>query len=86
MSYISSKNKSFTPVEGTNIGDKVCYKNVNGNWYEGVVETKEENHQCLLAPRKKYGVVVNYGDISLIQNTKELFIYKKDVLAVVPKT
>lgn len=76
MSYISSKNKSFTPVSKINIGDKVCYKNGNGNWYKGVVVSEEDEHQCLLAPRKKKGVIVDYGDISLIQSVKDLFTYE----------
>ena len=76
MSYISSKNKAFTPVSVVSIGDSVCYKNGNGNWYKGVVKSEEGEHQCLLAPRKKNGVMVDYGDIVLIQNIKELFTYK----------
>jgi hypothetical protein len=76
MSYISSRNKTFIPVSEIKIGDKVCYKNANDNWYEGVVESEEGEHQCLLAPRKKRGVMVDYGDISLIQEIKELFTYE----------
>lgn len=73
MSYISSENKSFSPVTEVNIGDKVCYKNGNGNWYEGTVKSNEGNQQCLLAPRTKKGVIVDYGDISLIQEIHQLF-------------
>lgn len=76
MTYISSKNKSFTPVSKINIGDTVCYKNGNGNWYKGIVTNEEGEHQCLLSPSKKRGVIVDYGDMSLIQNTKNLFTYE----------
>jgi hypothetical protein len=76
MSYISSRNKSFTPVSEINIGDTVCYKNGNGNWYQGVIKSEEGEHQCLLSPRKKKGVIVDYGDISLIQSVKDLFTYE----------
>lgn len=77
MPYLSAKNKSFTPVSNVKIGDKVCYRNGNGNWYQGVVEKSEDSHPCLLAPRNKRGVIVNYGEISLIQNVKDLFTFKR---------
>lgn len=75
MSYISTRNKSFKPVSKVNIGDVVCYKNENGNWYKGIVKKEEGKHQCLLAPRTKSGVVVDYGNISLIQRVEDLFTY-----------
>lgn len=76
MTYLSSRNKIFTPVSKINIGDIVCYKNGNGNWYKGVVTLEEDEHQCMLAPRTKRGVIVDYGDISLIQEMKDLFMYE----------
>ena len=64
------------PISEIKIGEKVCYKNGNGNWYEGIVKEKEGEHQCLLSPRKKEGVIVDYGDMSLIQDVAELFRYE----------
>lgn len=83
MTYIPSKNKTFTPVSKVSIGDKVCYKNGNGNWYEGVVIDENGEHQCLLSPEKKSGIVVDYGNISAIQSLDKLFTYES-VLVVHP--
>jgi hypothetical protein len=73
--YIDKKLYRFIPVQGeVKVNDQVAYQNLNGNWYQGTVTELEQWHDCLLSPRKKYGFIVDYGDISLIQERHLLFI------------
>ena len=79
MSYIDTWNLKLSKCEPAKKGDKVCYKNTNGNWYTGVVTDELEKVTLPIVPppnNTRMAVTVDYGDISLFQDESELCYYE----------
>ncbi len=80
MTYVRVRYKTLVPYTHVKIGDTVCYKNGNGNWYKGKVTSKEEWHIAMFMPppdNKRLGITVDFGDHTLIQQKSELFTINK---------
>jgi len=75
MAWIKINPKEYQTPKSIKIGDVVVYKNGNGQYYKGKVVKGAAHHRGMLSNgRTKFGFIVDYGDIELIQPIEVLLV------------